>query len=392
MVKSVHDARILRLQKTMRAQNLDAIIATKPQTFFYLSDFNPIIFSHPTMVVLPADGQPTLIVWSIRFDHAHAESMIGDIRLFGRWGDRPYLSEDPNDALVQVIFERGLHRGLLGIEEDHVSAKLLRLWSEIMPEATFLDASSLINQARLVKDKEEITRLRRATKIADAGMLAATEAIVERRTEAEIAAQAEIAMRTLWCREYPDHETAGFAGSEGGIWSSLWCWVHSGPRLALESDTPKSRQVREGDLVLPQIWATCDGYTAENGRTFAIGSMSEDVRRAFDVVIAAREAAFSAIRPGVRCSNVYEAAAMVMRNAGYERILPGRIGHSIGLGPHEPLSLAAREDMLLEEGIVLAVEPGLSFPGATVRHSDTIVVTRGGNEILTTTPRGVLIV
>ncbi|MGH2359274.1 MAG: M24 family metallopeptidase [bacterium] len=388
--RSVFTARIQRLQAGLKAEALDGLVATKPQTFFYLSDFNPILFSHPTIVVLPANGSPTLLVWAIRLDHAKAEAMIDDVRLFGRWGDKPFLALDPYDALVKVLTERGLMRATLGIEEDHLSAKLLTKIRSMLPETTLKDVSSLIEHARLVKDVEEVARLRSAAKLADAGMLAAVEAIRERRTEAEIGMRAEIAMRELWAREYPDHETAGFAGSEGAIWSALWCWVVSGPRLMINADTPKARKVQDGEFALPQVWAVFDGYTAENERTVAVGAMSAEMRRGFDAVIAARAATFGAVRPGATCEQVYEAAAAVFRQQGFERYLPGRIGHSIGLGPHEHLSLGPGEKTVLVPGMALTIEPGLFYPGGNVRHSDTIVVTAGGHEVLTRTPAGIL--
>ena len=388
--RTVYAARIQRLQVSIASQGMDTLIATKPQTFFYLSDFNPILFSHPTMVVLPAKGAPTMLVWAIRLDHARGEAMIEDLRLFGRWGDKPYLALDPYDALLKILEERGLTRGVLGVEEDHLSAKLLTKLTTMLPSATFRDASPLIEHARFVKDAEEVARLRSAARLADVGMLAAVDAIRERRTEAEIGMRAEGAMRELWAREYPDHETAGFAGSEGAIWSALWCWVVSGPRLMINADTPKARRVQEGEFALPQVWAVFDGYTAENERTVAVGGMSPEMRRGFEAVIAAREAAFSAVRPGATCEQVYEAAATVFRRHGFERFLPGRIGHSIGLGPHEHLSLGPGETTPLVPGMALTIEPGLFYSDVNVRHSDTIVVTTEGHDVLTRTPAGIL--
>jgi len=389
MDRMLYEARLTRIQRALRADGLDALVATKPQTFFYLSDFNPIIFSHPTIVVLPVDGAPTVLVWAVRDDHAHAESMTQDIRLFGRWSEKPYLSLDPYDALQKLLAERGLTHKTLGVEEDHLSAKTLGRLHQLLPHATLRDASPIVETARFVKDAEEVARMRRAGRLADAGMNAAVDAIRERRTEIEIAMAAEIAMRSLLVTEYPDHETAGFAGHEGAIWSGLWCWVPSGPRLAINADTPKTRRVTESDLVLPQIWAICDGYTAENERTVGVGAIPQSERRAFDAIIQARQAAFDAVRPGTTCAEVYEAAAAAMRRSGYEKHLPGRIGHSIGLGPHEHLSLGPDEDIPLVEGMAITIEPGIL---GSVRHSDTIVVTPSGYEALTRTPNGVLLV
>jgi Xaa-Pro dipeptidase len=375
----------------MREHGLDALIATKPQTFFYLSDFNPVLFSHPTIVILPVEGHPTMLVWAIRLEHARAEGVVEDIRLFGRWADKPYVALDPYEALAKVLDERGLVSLVLGVEEDHLSVKTFQRLRDLLPRGSLKDASSIVTHARLVKDEEEISRLRRAAEIADAGMTAAVDAIHEGSTEVEVAVQAEVRMRQFWSSKYPDHEVTGFAGNEGAIWSGLWCWVVSGERLSV-TDAPKSRIIRNGDMVLPHIWAISDGYTAENERTVGVGAISSDARLAFEAMIAAREEALRAIRAGVGCAAVYEAAADVLRRHGYGRFLPGRIGHSIGLGPHEQLSLGPEEKVELEEGMVVTVEPTVPFPGGNVRHSDTLVVTAAGHEMLTRTPGGVLTV
>ncbi|MBI4279462.1 MAG: aminopeptidase P family protein [Armatimonadetes bacterium] len=392
MDRKVYDARIQRIQKDMQAGGMAALIATKPQTFFYLSDFNPIIFSHPTIVVLPAQGAPTLLIWSIRRDHARAETVVEDIRLFGRWADREYVALDPYEALGKILADRGLTRGVLGVEEDHLSAKQLRRIRDLAPEATFIDASPIIDRARVVKDAEEIARLRRAAKIADAGMNVAVEAIGERCTEAEASRRAQSAMLELWAREYPDHEPAGFAGHEGAIWSALWCWVVSGPRIEINADTAKSRRIVDGDIALAQIWAVLDGYTAENERTLGVGKISAEEHRVFETVIASHRATMAVLKPGITCHDAFEAAAQVMRKAGYEKLLPGRIGHSIGIGPHEHLSLANGEKTRLVPGMVFSVEPGIFATGINIRHSDTVVITETGCESLTNTPNGLLMV
>jgi Xaa-Pro dipeptidase len=388
--REVHDARLQRVQGELAAAGMHALIATKPQTFFYLSDFNPILFSHPTIVVLPATGPPTLLVWAIRFDHARAESAIDDVRLFGRWGDRPSLAPEPYEALRAVVEERRLGKAVLGVEEDHLSARLVARLRMLFPWATLADASPIVERARAVKDRAEIARLRSAGALADEGMRVALEAARERSTEAEIAMRAEAAMGKMWAHTYPDHETAGFAGSEGAVWNTLWCWVVSGPRLMFNADTPKARRVQDGDLALLQIWATFDGYTAENERTVAVGPLPPATRLAFEAVLEARRAAFQAARPGVPCEAVYQAAADVFGRHGFGHGMPGRIGHSIGIGPHEPLSFGPGVRTPLVAGMAFTIEPGLFYGDVNIRHSDTIVITDGGYELITRTPAGIL--
>jgi Xaa-Pro dipeptidase len=237
----------------------------------------------------------------------------------------------------------------------------------------------------MIKDTYEIEMLRLAARLTNVGMLSAVAHA--RETEIESSAAAEMAMRQAWQNEFPDYEVASFGGDEVGIVNALSCYATSGPRVALAANCPNNRRPQSGEVSLPCVFATCSGYHAENERTVIIDILEPLYERAYDAMLEARKRAFATLRIGTTYGEVYEAAVSAFKEAGFGDNLPGRVGHGIGLGLHESPSLAPRELAVLEPGMAITIEPGLRFPGwGSVRHSDTLILTGEGPEILTVEP------
>jgi len=135
---------------------------------------------------------------------------------------------------------------------------------------------------------------------------------------------------------------------------------------------------------LPMSWARIGGYAAENERSVAVGELHALRRRAYDSMLQAREEVFTRLRPGILFEELYLAAMKVFEDAGFTSILPGRCGHGIGLSTHEFPSVTSGNKIRLEPGMVFTVEPGLMTKDwGGVRHSDTVLVTEDGYELLT---------
>jgi Xaa-Pro aminopeptidase len=155
------------------------------------------------------------------------------------------------------------------------------------------------------------------------------------------------------------------------------------------------RRVREGDLLVLDIGSIVDGYTADESRTYVVGAPSAPQQALFEVTVAAEAAVFAALRPGTPIPRVYAAAEQVVSRGAAphfgrdELVLPGFVGHGIGLELDEPPVLWEREEGLVEEGMVLAVEVEVSAPelGLMTKLEDTVVVETEGPRVLTAAPR-----
>lgn len=384
MSVTVTPLRVQRLRESMRAAGIDALVCLKPQNSFYLSGFNPIIYSHPVVAILPLEHEPVLLVHALRDDHARASSWVSDIRLHGAWSTKKTMGHDWLAALRAILDEHDLAGSRLGIERDFLPVTTLEQLQHTLPQADLVDASDLLTAARAVKDVEELESLRAAATLSDIGMAAAFRTARAGATEREVSVAAMTAMNEAWMRDMPEVEVADFGSLEGGVQYALWCYTLAGDRIALNCDNPTMRQLSEGEFALVIIWTACNGMHAENERTFAVGRPSADLRRMYDAVLEIRNEAIGTMRPGTTTGEVYGAAKRIYERLGYGDYLPGRMGHGMGLGPHEHPSLAPGDRTVLEPGMVVTWEPNLRIPGkGGMQHSDTIILTEGGIDRIT---------
>ncbi len=386
-----YEQRLCGLRAAMRQQNLDALVCLKPETTFYLSGFNPIIYSHPVVVVLPVEGDPTLLIHALREDHARTSAWLPDIRLYGAWSTKKTMGPDWLAALRAILEEKGVCGGVLGIEEDHLPIKRMKDLQSIAPVARFVDASSIILEARMIKDAAEIASARKAARLADIGIEAAIDVLRVGGTEREVSIAGMRAMNNLWVRDYPDVEVCAFGSLEGGVQNALWCWCLTGDRVLINCDSPSMRRPAPGEIVVIFAWAVADGIYVESERSVAVGQLSNEHRRAFDAILEIRETVRRLIRPGARIADLFGVAKAAYERLGYRAYIPGRIGHGMGLGAHEEPSLEGKSSLVLKPGMMFTLEPNLRIPEwGGIQHSDTILVTEDGHEFLTSTQNGFL--
>jgi Xaa-Pro aminopeptidase len=160
--------------------------------------------------------------------------------------------------------------------------------------------------------------------------------------------------------------------------------VASGPHSAIPHAAPTDRRLMKGEWVVIDMGAAVGGYNGDLTRTVRLGPMGPKDARLFSAVLAAQEAAVAAIRPGVPVREVDAAARGVLDKAGLERYFTHGLGHGLGLEVHEAPSLGRTGDGILEEGMVVTVEPGVYRRGnGGVRIEDVVLVTAKGCRVLT---------
>ncbi|GCE80391.1 M24 family metallopeptidase [Komagataeibacter oboediens] len=383
--------RITRLKTAMAEAGVDALICFKPENTFLLTGFNPIIYSHPVVVVLPCDGEPVLLVHALRDDHGRRESFVTDIRLYGAWSTKVTMGPTWMAALGGILAEKKLSAGRIALEYDHMPVARYRVMEDLVPDARLVDASAMIDRVRLVKDPDEIAHARIAASLADRGMEAAVSAMAARGNEREVSTASMAAMNSLWCG-MPDVEVADFGTLEGGAQNGLWTWTLYGERMFVNCDNPTLRRPVEGEVGAVFIWAVANGIHAEIERTVAFGPLPAARRRAIDTILDIRADIEGVMKPGTPLSELFHITKRRLSGAGYAANIPGRIGHTIGLGAHEHTSLDARTNIILEPGMLFTLEPNLRVPahGIATQISDTILITADGHEYLTRYPGGYL--
>jgi Xaa-Pro aminopeptidase len=308
-------------------------------------------------------------------------------------------------SVAQVVAELGLTGGVLGTEMDLVSAQLYRRLGDVFPAWSLADVSPLVLAQRMVKDDDEITATRQAAAVADAGHSAASQTIAPGVSELALAAEVEAAMRRAGHDGFQPLRHPGARGAGVLLMSGENLTVRGGHGLVVTGVGlgpampygPSRRAMEPGDLVVVDIGSTYAGYTGDESRTFVVGQATESQRALFAVTRATEDAVFEALRPGVAVADLYPIAEAVVAQgapphfAPGSLVLPGFVGHGIGLELDEPPVLWPRDEngTHLQAGMVLAVEIEVSAPdqGVMVKLEDTVVVRPDGCELLTLTPR-----
>lgn len=220
---------------------------------------------------------------------------------------------------------------------------------------------------REVKDSEEIARIREAALLGCRLFEDLLTQIEPGKREVEVAAHLEFAAR--------------MAGAEGMSFETI---VASGPRSALpHGHATEQRMPRRGFVVL-DFGVLLRGYCSDMTRTVHIGPATTAERDAYEAVLEAQLAAIAAVKPGVPCGEVDEAARSVLRRAKLADFFTHSTGHGVGMEIHEGPRIAAKQQQTLKPGMVITIEPGIYLPGRFgVRIEDMVLVTRSGAEILT---------
>ncbi len=238
------------------------------------------------------------------------------------------------------------------------------------------DVKGAVGRLREVKDADEVAAVRRACDAADEALRAVVAQGLTGRTEADVAWQIKEELHRL--------------GAEGESFAAI---VAAGPNGALAHAIPGERRIGSDELVVIDMGARVDGYCSDITRTFATGELDGELRRIYDVVLAAQLAGLDAVRPGLTGREVDSAARGVIEEAGYGELFGHGTGHGVGLEVHEDPRIGRRGTERLEAGMVITIEPGIYVEGrAGVRIEDSVLVTGAGGEALTRFPKDFTVV
>lgn len=229
------------------------------------------------------------------------------------------------------------------------------------------DASVL----RVHKYADEIAIIREAAAIADRALQAVKPLIRPGISEKALADHIEMAVRQT-----------------GGSKTSFDTVVVSGLRGALPHGRPTDKKLAVGELVTIDFGAVFQHYCSDMTRTFALGSVSSELKTLYDTVLLAQQSARDAVRPGIRCQELDAVASDIISAAGFGEYFNHNLGHGLGLDVHEAPALSPQNTQPLEPGMVITIEPGIYVPGlGGVRIEDDVLVTESGSEVLTKSPR-----
>jgi Xaa-Pro dipeptidase len=233
------------------------------------------------------------------------------------------------------------------------------------------DVGQDLLKIRSYKTPEEIAMMREAIQISEEALRRTMVWVQVGFTERDIAKKLESEMSML--------------GGEGLAFGTL---VLTGEKTAYPHGVTGGRELQENEFLLFDFGASKHEYPADITRTFCVGTPTAEMRKVYDTVLAANQAAHAAAKPGITSHELDKVARDVIEAAGYGEFFTHRLGHGLGLSGHELPNIAPNNHMVLEPGMVFTIEPGIYQPGVGgVRIEDNVVVTEMGIESLTTFPR-----
>ena len=351
--------RLDRARAATGAAGLDALLISPGADLRYLTGYNAIESERLTCLVVPAAGEPALVVPKLERPAALASPAGGlDLEVLD-WAE----TEDPYGLVTKQLSRTG-RRVAVADEMKAVDVFALRA---ALPDAEQVLAGTVLRPLRLRKAPDEVAALRAAGAAIDRVHARMGEWLRPGRTEREVGA--DLARAIL---------AEGHRGEE-------WVVVASGPNGASPHHDLSDRVIEVGDPVVVDIGGTtADGYCSDSTRTYLAGGRPPaGFADYFTVLLAAQLAAVAAVRPGVTAQEVDAAARDVIATAGYGEAFVHRTGHGIGVQTHEEPYLVAGNEQVLEPGMAFSIEPGIYLPGRHgARIEDIVVVTDDGADRL----------
>jgi Xaa-Pro aminopeptidase len=356
--------RIGRLRELFPEAGIDALFVTRLVNIRYLTGFTgsaALLLVGPDEVLFVSDGRYR----DQSADQLTAAGVEARIEISGT--EQKKIVHDAAQAKAY---------GRVGLEAQGVTWSQQRSFAgEWFPGAELVPTEGLIEGIRRVKDAGEVARIHAACSIADAAFKNVSGRLRDRPTELEFGLDLEFEMRRL-----------------GASAMSFEPIVAAGPNGAKPHARPSERRIEPGELLVLDFGCIVDGYCSDMTRTVSVGDPGPEARRMYDVVLEAQSAGREAVRQGVEASAVDKACRDVIAEAGWADAFLHGTGHGVGLEIHEDPRVSATGRGTLAAGYVVTVEPGVYLTGiGGVRIEDTVVVTPDGCEILTASPKDLVL-
>ncbi len=352
--------RIKKIQAGLRRKKIDALLVTQPHNRRYLSGYTPAdhdIGESSGALLIPARKSPLLLT-DFRFQ-IQAEREVAPVEVVLYPKGLPALLKVllPDLGIASLAFES--HYTL------HSVAEKMQTMSDKL-DIRLLPVTGLVEEMRIIKDEEEIEKLRSSVHLNEQVFQEIYKTIAPGQTEIDIALALESTMRRKGA-ESPSFETI----------------VATGKRSALPHAVPGPVAIQKNHPLMIDMGLILDGYCSDMTRSFVPGTADKQYLKIHRLVRRAQLAATDAIRAGISAAAVDKVARTVITDAGYGDFFGHALGHGVGIAVHEEPRLSSRNRKHLKAGMIVTVEPGIYLPEwGGVRLENMVVVRENGCEVL----------
>ena len=386
MTYPVDELKLSRAREQMEREGLDAIVARAPDNVLYLGNYWSM--KGQDFLVLPREGDATLVVVEPQLEEARRHAWTDDVRTFPLYDlddARPPHARSLAVCL-DALQERGLAGGRIGLELSHAVQGADRMAGEpTVPTHELVgafeqlgeirDATPLLVRARAIKTRQEVDRMRLANEIAAAALEHVRERIRPGMRLSEVGAMYEAQVHEVGIGWRGEVEYArGFVLALSGASIRMFTATNEG---VVSADEP----------TLLEIWVCADGYWSDLGKNLCPGKLTPEYDRMLDVVLEMYREGIDRLRDGVGLADVDRLLRRRIAESGYPDQVPYPMLHGVGARAHEPPWAHVRGEGEIREGMVLALEPGIYLrEGGAIRVEDNFLVTADGPERLCTAP------
>ena len=348
--------RIKSVQARVSSWGVDALLVSNPRDIRYLTGFVgddswAVVFARSSKVVVISDSR---FEEQIQRESPHVTVKMRRAGLI--------------DELAKVMDRRRVKQ--IALQENDITLMQRRILVKKLGAKRLLAVDDGMLRQRAVKDKDEIKAIQRALQIQQEAFRHAVRQLKPGQSEQEVAALLEYEMRAC--------------GADGCSFPTI---VAAGSNASLPHATPGRRKIKKGNVILIDWGAKWKGYCSDLTRIVAFGKVPPKIKKIYEIVYEAQQAAIETIAPGKALQQIDAVARRVIEKAGYGKQFGHSLGHGIGLDIHEQPTLSAKSSGCLEPGHVVTVEPGIYLPGVGgVRIEDDVLVTKQGHRVLSDLP------
>jgi Xaa-Pro aminopeptidase len=350
--------RLGNLRASFQEKNIDGLLITNAYNRRYMTGFTG------TAGVVLVSEQEAVFITDFRYTEQAAKEVAG------------FEIVKHEGSIVEEVARQAERMGIkqLGFEQSHVTYATFKKYEEHV-RTNLVPVSGVIEKLRLIKNPSEIKILKEAAEIADAAFKHILTFIRPGVTEIEVSNELEFFMR-----------------KNGATSSSFDIIVASGYRSALPHGVATDKVIEQGDMVTLDFGAYYKGYISDITRTIAVGEPNPKLREIYEIVLEAQLRGVKELKAGMTGREADALTRDVISGKGYGEYFGHSTGHGIGMEVHEGPTLASKSDFVLEPNMVVTVEPGIYIPGlGGVRIEDDTVITAEGNEVLTHSPKELII-
>ncbi|MDN3018235.1 Xaa-Pro peptidase family protein [Paenibacillus sp. BSR1-1] len=361
--------RLEKLQTWMKENDIEVSFLTSSENVFYLSGYYTNPHERLLALVVFQEQEPFLVCPAMEVHDARRSGWEHEIIGFSD-------IENPWEKVLIAINKRINAVAKVAIEKEHMNVERYEHLSRLFPRAAYVSAEEKLRILRMVKDAKELKIIEEACALADYAIEVGVSEIKEGRTELEVLNAVEYALK-----------------QKGVTEMSFATMVLTGANAASPHGNPGTTKIQKGDLVLFDLGVVVDRYCSDITRTVAFGDINDKQKEIYDTVLKAQLAAVEASKPGVSAAEVDLTARKIIADAGYGEYFPHRLGHGLGISVHEYPSLTETNQLIIEEGMVYTIEPGIYVPNvAGVRIEDDLFIGADGAKVLTKFPKELQII